>query len=197
MVQGTCQHHVAYTRLSLTPTIAEACTMKQCTRESKWDSETMWYKICSLPVIRFHAILSHFICNITTALIEELFNSSLLSTLTNSTTMKLLVSSTSSVEFRAPCLYLWKLLSLCISFCLLKSAEHRGPETVNRFFMGSCPFKETAYTEKCLSNIKFQCKQSWKSIHVELPGGRRLLKCHLPLHSVKRRLSKFAFFFFF
>lgn len=44
--------------------------------------------ICSLPVIRFLAILSHFICNVTAALTEDLFNSSLLSTLTTSTKMK-------------------------------------------------------------------------------------------------------------
>lgn len=38
MVQGTCQHGTAYTRLSLTPSAAEARALKQSIREAKWDS---------------------------------------------------------------------------------------------------------------------------------------------------------------
>lgn len=35
MVQGTCQHSAAYTRLSVTSSAAEARALKRCSREAK------------------------------------------------------------------------------------------------------------------------------------------------------------------
>lgn len=145
----------------------------------------------SLPLVRFHAVLSvllHLQGN-TTAPVEDLLNSPLLSTLTTSI-------KTIKVLFQIRCwvqgsLSFWKLSSnLCISFWLVGSAAYRDYQIVNRFLMRSSPFKGAVCTGKHPSNVMFWCKQRWEKSHqAVLPVGRRMLKSHLPHCSVRKCLS--------
>lgn len=90
MVQSTCQHCTAYTRLSPTQCCRGLCS-EQCIKESKRDSlrqcNISYGMITATGNISCIMSVFCFICKVTTASVEELFDSPLLSTLTTSIKM--------------------------------------------------------------------------------------------------------------